>query len=149
MKFVATKKGLTKKFFHPSLKLVFLYPGSGITDPPHWLLYVQELEVATKNFTIKAELLLEPDGAYLLQVTHKQDNLLCMYVLCGIGVTKNLFWHRAGWRSQCDAIREGWNPRRPSAQWFVHFSSCLFDLKWFKWDTSDSIVLWTYNLYGL
>ena len=33
MKFVAAKNGLTKKFFHPCLLLLFLDPGSGIRDP--------------------------------------------------------------------------------------------------------------------
>ncbi len=33
MKFVATKKCLTKIFFHPSLFYLFLDPGSGIRDP--------------------------------------------------------------------------------------------------------------------
>jgi hypothetical protein len=32
-KFVATKKYLTKNFFHPSLFYLFLDPGSGIRDP--------------------------------------------------------------------------------------------------------------------
>jgi hypothetical protein len=48
VKFVATKKGLTKNFFHPSLLLLFLDPGSGmgknqdpglginIPEPQHW-----------------------------------------------------------------------------------------------------------------
>jgi hypothetical protein len=48
VKFVATKNGLTKFFFHPCLLLLFLDPGSGmgknqdpgsginIPDPPHW-----------------------------------------------------------------------------------------------------------------
>jgi hypothetical protein len=31
--FVATKKGLTKFVFHPSLLLLFLDPGTGIRDP--------------------------------------------------------------------------------------------------------------------
>jgi hypothetical protein len=30
MKFVATKKGLTTNFFHPSFQLRFLDPGSGM-----------------------------------------------------------------------------------------------------------------------
>jgi hypothetical protein len=30
VKFVATKKGMTKNFFHPSLLLLFLDPGSGM-----------------------------------------------------------------------------------------------------------------------
>ena len=34
-------------------------------------LILQELEVATKEFTIKAELQIQPDGAYLLQVMAK------------------------------------------------------------------------------
>ena len=33
VKFVATKKGLTTNFFHPSLLLLFLDPGSEIRDP--------------------------------------------------------------------------------------------------------------------
>ncbi len=33
VKFVATKKGLTTNFFHPSLLLLFLDPGSEIQDP--------------------------------------------------------------------------------------------------------------------
>jgi hypothetical protein len=33
VKFVATKKGMTTNFFHPSLLLLFLDPGSGIRDP--------------------------------------------------------------------------------------------------------------------
>jgi hypothetical protein len=33
VKFVATKNGLTKKIFHPSLLLLFLDPGSEIRDP--------------------------------------------------------------------------------------------------------------------
>jgi hypothetical protein len=48
VKFVATKKGMTKKFFHPSSSLRFLDPGSGmgknqdagsginIPDSQHW-----------------------------------------------------------------------------------------------------------------
>jgi hypothetical protein len=48
VKFVATKKGMTKKNFHPSSLLRFLDPGSGmgknqdtgsginIPDPQHW-----------------------------------------------------------------------------------------------------------------
>jgi hypothetical protein len=52
VKFVTTKKGLTKIIFHPSLLLLFLDPGSGmgknqdpesginIPDPQHW----QDLE---------------------------------------------------------------------------------------------------------
>jgi hypothetical protein len=43
VKFVATKQGLTTNFFHPSLLLLFLDPGSEIQDPgseirdPEWL----------------------------------------------------------------------------------------------------------------
>ncbi len=33
MKFVATKKGMTTNFFHPSLLLLFLDPGPEIRDP--------------------------------------------------------------------------------------------------------------------
>jgi hypothetical protein len=33
VKFVATQKGMTSNFFHPSLLLLFLDPGSGIRDP--------------------------------------------------------------------------------------------------------------------
>ncbi len=33
VKLVATKKGMTSNFFHPSLLLLFLDPGSGIRDP--------------------------------------------------------------------------------------------------------------------
>jgi hypothetical protein len=33
VKFVATKNGVTTNFFHPSLLLLFLDPGSGIRDP--------------------------------------------------------------------------------------------------------------------
>jgi hypothetical protein len=33
VKFVAAKNGLTKKFFHPCLLLLFLDPGSEIRDP--------------------------------------------------------------------------------------------------------------------
>jgi hypothetical protein len=33
VKFVPAKKGMTKKFFHPSLLLLFLDPGSEIRDP--------------------------------------------------------------------------------------------------------------------
>ncbi len=33
VKFVTTKKYITKKFFHPSLLLLFLDPGSEILDP--------------------------------------------------------------------------------------------------------------------
>jgi hypothetical protein len=32
LKIVATKKGMTTTFFHPSLLLLFLDPGSGIRD---------------------------------------------------------------------------------------------------------------------
>jgi hypothetical protein len=32
MKFVATKNGMTTNFFHPSLLLLFLHPGSEIWD---------------------------------------------------------------------------------------------------------------------
>jgi hypothetical protein len=31
VKFVATKKGMTTNFFHPSLLLLFLDPGSGMS----------------------------------------------------------------------------------------------------------------------
>jgi hypothetical protein len=33
VKFVATKQGMTKKIFHPSLLLLILDPGSEIRDP--------------------------------------------------------------------------------------------------------------------
>jgi hypothetical protein len=33
VKFMATKKGMTNNFFHPSLFLLFLDPGSEIWDP--------------------------------------------------------------------------------------------------------------------
>ncbi len=38
VKIVATKKGITTNFFHPSLLFLFLDPGSGINtpDPQHW-----------------------------------------------------------------------------------------------------------------
>ncbi len=61
MKFVATKKGITIIFFHPSLLLLFLDPGSEIrdlgsgmgknqdlgyiSDPQHW---AQEMSVGAE-----------------------------------------------------------------------------------------------------
>jgi hypothetical protein len=76
VKFVATKKGLTTNFFHPSLLLLFLDPGSGMgknQDPASGINIPDPQHRSNLCLTLKLGHVLVPVDGVIVHVTVDEE----------------------------------------------------------------------------